>query len=136
MELLLSKGLGGACCLEGCCWCFSIKDSVYSPFSLFEDQALILLGFPSVVLSCSGLSLLTLLFWGPSTNISNDFWCTFLFETRSIIQHIFFTSSCGITRTQFAVPLARIDLICPSDLECHLLRSMSTVIRVQRWMWM
>ena len=30
--------------------------------------------------------------------------------------------SVKVTRTQFAVPLARIDPICSSDLECHLLR--------------
>ena len=29
---------------------------------------------------------------------------------------------------QFAVPLARIDPICPSDSECHLLRSLSTAV--------
>ena len=31
-------------------------------------------------------------------------------------------------RTQFAVLLARIDPICPSDLGCHLLRSLSTAV--------
>ena len=36
--------------------------------------------------------------------------------------------SVEITRTQFAVPLARIDPICPSDSECHLLRSLSTAV--------
>ena len=41
--------------------CFPIQGSVYSLFSLFEDQALKLVGFFVDVLSCSGLSLLTLL---------------------------------------------------------------------------
>ena len=35
--------------------CFPIQGSVYSPFTLFEDQALKLLWGSSVVLSCSGL---------------------------------------------------------------------------------
>ena len=41
--------------------CFPIQGSVYSLFSLFEDQALKLVGFFLDVLSCSGLGLLTLL---------------------------------------------------------------------------
>ena len=43
------------------CWCFPIQGLVYSLFSLFEDQVLKLSGVSSVVLSCSGLGLLTLL---------------------------------------------------------------------------
>ena len=35
--------------------CFPIQGSVYSPFTLFEDQSLKLLWGSSVVLSCSGL---------------------------------------------------------------------------------
>ena len=35
--------------------CFPIQGLVYSPFTLFEDQALKLLWGSSVVLSCSGL---------------------------------------------------------------------------------
>ena len=35
--------------------CFPIQDSVYSSFTLFEDQALKLLWGSNVVLSCSGL---------------------------------------------------------------------------------
>ena len=35
--------------------CFPIQGSVYSPFTLFEDQALKLLWGSRVVLSCSGL---------------------------------------------------------------------------------
>ena len=45
------------------CLCFPIQGSVYSLFSLFEDQALKLSGVSVVVvLSCSGLGLLMLLF--------------------------------------------------------------------------
>ena len=42
--------------------CFPIQGSVYSLFSLLEDQALKLLGVSVIVLSSSGLGLLTLLF--------------------------------------------------------------------------
>ena len=53
----------GACSSSySSCLCFPIQDSVYSLFSLFEDQALKLVGVPMVVLSCSGLGLPTLLF--------------------------------------------------------------------------
>ena len=44
------------------CRCFPTQGSVYSAFSLFEDQALKQLGVSAVVLSCSGLDLPTLLF--------------------------------------------------------------------------
>ena len=44
------------------CLCFPIQGSVYSLFTLFEDQALKLLVCSIFVLSCSGLSLLLLTF--------------------------------------------------------------------------
>ena len=58
---------------------------ILSLFSLFEDQALKLVGFFVDVLSCLGLGLLTLLFRGPSTDDASVCCGTFLFWTQSTL---------------------------------------------------
>ena len=81
----------------GCCWncwacpvslmcvCFPIQGSVYSLFTLFEDQALKLLSDSEFVLSCSGLDPCFLTLWGPSTEVSSFWVDTFLFGTQSTL---------------------------------------------------
>ena len=51
-----------------------------------------------------------------------------IFRRPIVIQHVHWTSLCSGVRTQFAVPLTRIDPACTSDLECHLLRFLSTAV--------
>ena len=52
----------------------------------------------------------------------------FLFRRPTVIQHVHWTSLCSGPRTQFAIPLTRIDPACPSDSECHLLRFLLTAV--------
>ena len=53
------------------CVCFPIQGSVYSLFTLFEDQALKLLPDSEFVLSCSGLDPRFLALRGPNTEVSS-----------------------------------------------------------------
>ena len=51
-----------------------------------------------------------------------------IFRRPIVIQHVHWTSLCSGARTQFAVPLTRIDPACTLDSECHLLRFLSTAV--------
>ena len=65
--------------------CFPIQGSVYSLFTLFEDQALKLWSGSEFVLSCSGLDPHFLALWGPSTEVSSFCGDTLLFGTWSTL---------------------------------------------------
>ena len=158
--------------LWGCCWgCCALKEGGFirrpltcaypiqgSAYSLLKDQALTILEGLEFVLSYSGLGLLSLPFWEPSTKFLTPledsfleqffylppevaliyptkgaskqlklFWPSLLRGT-TVIQHVLWTSLWYNTRTQFAVPLTRIDPVCSSDSECHLPRFLSTTV--------
>ena len=54
-----------------------------------------------------------------------------IFRRPIFIQHVQRTKLYSGARTQFAVPPTRIDLVCPSDSECHLLRFLLTAVLSQ-----
>ena len=103
---------------------FPVQDSVYSHFFSLLRYFLI------------QDSVYSLFSQGPSTKFLTPWKDSFLEQLLYLLPRIalmLYNMSCGHhsvvkTRTQFAVPLARIDLICPPDSECHLLRYLSTAV--------
>ena len=111
---------------DNCSWCtflFRIQSTLWGPSTEF-------------LISRENIFLWVSLYLGPGitpingrkvTSDSIDLLQFFLSRSTAVIQHVFSPLE-DDARTQFAVPLARIDPICPSDPECHLLRSLLTAV--------
>ena len=114
-------------------WYFPIRDSVYS-LSIRGPSAKFLTPWKDTVLDQLPYLLPGVVCVYLPEGILKQLelsWPPLFFRWPIVIQHVQWTSLCCAARTQFAVPLTRIDPACPPGLECHLLRFLLTAVLSQ-----